>query len=117
MAVKIISFDSVNGSVEIKWEDGMPPLNVELPINENGEYIVGGELDVYLNGFVPAVDTARKQALSNGVPNASVIEAMVQPEVAPIEAAPADVSDIVNQAEQDMFDASVKESLVRLGVL
>lgn len=117
MAVKIISFDPANGSVEIEVGDNAPAINVELPINENGEYITGGELDIYLNGFVPVVDAARKQALSRGIPNASMIEAMVQPREAPVDSVPADVSDVLAQAEQDMFDESVRESLVRLGVL
>ena len=76
---KIIAFNEATGHITIRFAD-FAPINVELPIDENGNLPVGTELDQYLVGFIPTWHLARQERLANGISNANEIASLVEPE-------------------------------------
>ena len=108
----IISFDELNGSVVASVE-GYQPMNIELPLYD-GLYPVGAELDQYILGFFPPVDTTRKDALSQGVPNTAVIAGMVAPSAT--QESPSQEQNMLMLA-QAHFESQVAKALVKFGVL
>lgn len=76
---KITSFDAATAQVVLEFENGFPPVVVNLPIDGNGNVPVGPELDFYLRGFVPVWEIERRNVLANGIKNAAAVEALLQP--------------------------------------
>lgn len=118
MTHKIIGFSAEAGQVAIRYSDSAPPIAVDLPINDEGLFPIGDELHSYLSGFIPFVDTRRKDALAAGVANAHAIEALVVHEepVLPQETEPSpEAIEAAERFEQEEFDLRMRQSLVRLG--
>jgi hypothetical protein len=120
MNYKIISFDSSNGSIVIKFSENMSPVSVDLPLNENGLYITGEELDEYLKGFIPTWHIERLARIQAGVANASDIEALVETE--PEETTAQEIlteQDIANAQMwgQIEFEKQLGAALVKFGLL
>lgn len=76
---KVLSFDKYSGSLTIQFAENVPPLNVDVPINETGLFMTGQELDQYIQGFVPTWHIDRLEKLKNGVSNVAEVEALVDP--------------------------------------
>lgn len=80
-AYKIISFDKSSGAIAVSFDDKMAPISIDVPLDENGLYITGDELDTYIQGFIPTWHLDRVNRIAAGVPNESDIEALVTPVV------------------------------------
>ncbi len=115
MTVKIVSFDQEHGVVGIKWRNDMQPVLVELPLDMNGDYIVGDDLVMYLGGFVPPQKKNPRSEYVGAARNADVILSMVESDE--IEEPSIDVADAITFFEQDEMDRLVKASLIRLGII
>lgn len=83
MNYKIISFDQNTGSIVVRYRDDMPPVNVDVPLNDDGLFITGQELTEYINSFIPVWHLERMDRLSAGVANADQIQSLVQEEIVP----------------------------------
>lgn len=120
MNYKIISFDSSNGSIVIKFSENMSPVSVDLPLNENGLYITGEELDEYVKGFIPTWHIERLARIQEGVANAADIEALVETEAdeTTVQQTPTeqDVANAKMWAEIE-FQKQVGDTLVKFGLL
>ena len=79
---KIRSFNETAGSVVISVHNDASEtiggLNVDLPRDEAGLYLVGTPLNDYIMGFIPADWYQRAEEVKAGVSNASAITALVE---------------------------------------
>jgi hypothetical protein len=79
---KIRSFDATAGSVVISVHNDAAEtiggLNVDLPRDDAGLYLVGTPLNDYIMGFIPADWYQRSEEVKAGVANASAITALVE---------------------------------------
>jgi hypothetical protein len=114
----IIGFDESNGSLQIKYAENMAPISVDVPIRNNA-YIVGEELDIYVQGFIPTWHLERINAIQQGVANVVEIKNLVQEQpvanVSTIETP--SVSEEVAAWEQQAFEDSVNAVLVKHGLI
>lgn len=78
---KIIDFNKAQGSVIVRFADNMAPLNIDVPLTENGTYITGAELDEYIKEFIPTWHLDRISQIAAGVSNEAEIESLVEREV------------------------------------
>ena len=76
---KIIAFNESTGQITLKVAD-LAPMVVDLPIDENGNLPTVELLTQYLVGFIPTWHFDRQEKLANGIANAGVIRALVEPE-------------------------------------
>jgi len=108
LSYKIRTFDSAGGTILISvhnaggTEKGV--INIDLPMDSDGKYLVGTPLDDYIKGFIPEDHFTRLETVGGGVSNASAITALLQPYPTP--AAPSDevIAD-QNQATREAIDA------------
>jgi len=83
LSYKIRIFDIPNGSILISvhntggTEKGS--LNIDLPMDSDGLYLVGTPLDDYIKGFIPETHFDRLETVGGGVSNASAITALLDP--------------------------------------
>lgn len=121
MDYKIISFDQSTGSIVVRYREDMSPINIDLPLNDDGLFIVGEELDTYIKGFIPVWHLERIDRLSQGIANSLEIEKLVQPEEAvdPTTAIEENLQAIENAKmwEQVQFEKQIADVLVKFGVL
>ena len=76
MNYHIRAFNKVLGHLYVEFERfGNKAINV--PINENGLYITGTELDEYIKNFIPESEVKRRAALEAGIPNWEDIQSLV----------------------------------------
>lgn len=73
---KIKSFDPTKGQLVLVFTNGSS-IAVDVPI-ENGSYITGDLLDLYLKGFAPTWDLERLEKIKSGVLNEDAIQSMVE---------------------------------------
>jgi hypothetical protein len=130
---KIIHFDEVSGSIVVKYDENMSPINIDVPLNDEGKYVVGEELDSYIRGFIPVWHIERINKIAAGIPNTAEISALVQPElneqlpvqqtigaaVAVSDPVPVDPSAIANAEmwERVQFEKQLGDALVKFGLL
>lgn len=97
---KIIGFDKTTGVISIQFDEKMAPLSIDIPLNEQGLYITGDELDQYIKGFIPTWHLERVSKIAAGIPNAPEIEALVTPLLAGESELPKTL-DIIEMTEAD----------------
>ena len=76
MDYKIVEFNELTGKIVVTLND-FAPIEIELPVDENGKVPVGDELATYINGFLPHSYIQRKELISNGIANIDEIKALV----------------------------------------
>jgi len=80
---KIREFNTVAGTIVISVHNGADEtvggLNVDLPRDADGLYLVGTPLSDYIMGFIPADFYTRNEEVKAGVANASAITALLDP--------------------------------------
>lgn len=118
---KIIGFDKSNGVLSVKFADNMAALTIDVPINEQGEYITGEELNSYIQGFIPTWHLDRVNKIAAGIPNESAIESLVQAQPA-VETAPTPQQEIqsletVGEWQQQQAEDQIVGVLVKLGLV
>jgi len=58
LGYKIVEFDEISASILVQPDNGYPSINIQLPI-VNGKFIIGEELDKYIQGFLPHSEVQR----------------------------------------------------------
>lgn len=119
MDYKIIYFDRDNGSITIKFAENMAPVNVDLPLNEEGLYLTGEALNEYVKGFIPTWHLERLSRIQAGIPNADDIEALVQAEPEAAAQQTPTQQDVANAQmwAKIEFEKQVGDALVKFGLL
>lgn len=118
---KIIGFDETAGVLIIQFDTNMAPLTVDVPFDENGQYITGDALDHHIQGFIPVWHLDRLARISSGVANVDAIKALVEtPE--PVTQPSNDDGSAEALANADMWSEHMQEkaiakALVKFGVL
>lgn len=79
VAYKITNFDQDNGQITL-YVEGIAPIAIDLPIDDEGNVPTGEALTEYLGGFIPTWHFDRKKRLAQGIRNGSEIAALVEPE-------------------------------------
>jgi len=77
---KIIRYDPHFGSILVEFffeGEFVEKFNIDVPINEDGLFIVGDQLHSMLLGFFPFAHLQRRKLLKAGIPNADVIQSLV----------------------------------------
>lgn len=75
---KIVGFDKSSGVITVSFDNNMAPLGIDVPLNEQGLYITGTELDTYIQGFIPTWHLERINKIAAGIPNETQIAALVE---------------------------------------
>ena len=83
LSYKIRIFDIPSGSILISVHNSggteIGSLNIDLPMDSDGLYLVGTPLDNYIKGFIPESHYNRLETVGGGVSNASAITALLDP--------------------------------------
>lgn len=108
---KIIGFDEKTGQAIISVNNDTMQFSIDVPLDNNGLFFVGEELDNYIKGFIPVDLIDRKNILESGVANAHEIYSLV--EILPNEK---------NQQTDEMWqqtylEKQIAKALVKFGVL
>lgn len=121
---KIINFDAAAGQIFVEFDAKMAPLVIDVPIKEDGNFLSGDELNTYITGFIPVWHIERINKLSQGIPNANEIAAMVvEPTSISTELSAEEVAAIeAREANQRMlqemaFEKKLAKALIKFGVL
>lgn len=77
---KIISFNEQAGTIEVKYSDKFPPVSIDIPLNENGLYLTGDELNEHIKGFIPFQFLDRIEKINQGISNLDEVRNMVESE-------------------------------------
>jgi len=107
LSYKIRAFDTSSGGILISVHNTggteVGALNIDLPMDEAGLYLVGDALSAYITGFIPVSHFDRIETVGAGVANASAITALLEPypEVVVDEDSPLDEDDAINKIIDD----------------
>jgi len=74
---KILNFNKQTGSILIQFDRG-ESFWVDIPVKEDGNYMVGDELIKYVNGMYPQIHYDRLDKISNGIKNSDEIEKLIE---------------------------------------
>lgn len=118
---KIIGFDESVGVLIIQFDPTMAPLTVDVPLDENGHYIVGEALDAHIQGFIPVWHLERVARIASGIPNVDTIKALVEEPEIVVQPSNDDGSAeaLANAAMwgEHMQEKAIAKALVKFGVL
>lgn len=119
MPYKIIKFEETTGVLVVQFHENIPPFGIDLPLNEQGLYITGQELEQYIEGFAPRDFIERKNKISQGIANASEIQALVDNTNNDDETITLteEEREAQNQYAQLQFDKKIAQTLIRFGLL
>jgi hypothetical protein len=120
MTYRIVGFNEASGGLLVKFAENMEPFSIDVPLNAEGLYITGQELEQYIEGFAPTEFINRFSQIAAGIANASDIQALVeatpQVEGLPTVLTPEEIAN--QQMWRDLkFKESVAKVLVEFGVL
>lgn len=88
MQYQIISFDKKNGSIQVLFlnnNENVGIWNIDIPLNDDGNYITGEELEQRIMSQYPSWVIERNNKIFAGIPNEAEIEALVIPLPPPIQ--------------------------------
>lgn len=74
----IRAFNEAEGQVIVEF-DGIPPMAIDLVLDENGNVPEGDELDAAIRSYFPVWIIERRNKLAAGIPNAASVHARVVP--------------------------------------
>jgi hypothetical protein len=122
MTYKIVGFNETSGSLLVKFAENMQAFAIDVPLNAEGLYITGQELEQYIEGFAPTDFINRNSQIAAGIANVADIQALVVEDTQqtednlPIVLTPEEIAN--KQMWQDLqFKKNVAKVLVELGVL
>jgi hypothetical protein len=78
MDYKIVNFYPKEGKIEVFFSNKLANHLIDLPINDDGLFITGQELDTYIKGFIPTWHLERMEKLKVGIINANEIATLVE---------------------------------------
>lgn len=78
MDYKIVNFYPEEGKIEVFFSDKLANHLIDLPINDDGLFITGQELDTYIKGFIPTWHLERMEKLKAGIINSNEIANLVE---------------------------------------
>ena len=118
---KVVNFDEKIGQLIVEFAAEIAPLAIDVPIKD-GLYIVGDELDAYIQGFIPTWHIERQTIIGLGVQNKDVLKGLVE------QTADVDVSENLTpeqlQAQENQkmwieleFEKRVAKALVKFGII
>ncbi len=115
----VLAYDQTIGSLLIKFSDHTGPMNIDVPILEDGNFMSGDELDAYIRSFIPTSHLNRLEAIKNGVPNEDEIKRLAPPEQLPTEDPETIAARLANQQmlQEMVFEKKIGDLLVKFGVL
>ena len=83
LSYKIRTFDTASGGILVSVHNTggteVGNLNIDLPMDEAGLYLVGDALTAYINGFIPVEHFTRMETVGAGVSNTAAITALLEP--------------------------------------
>jgi hypothetical protein len=119
MEYKIVNFYPEEGKIEVFYSDKLSNLFVDVPINSDGLFITGQELDEYIKGFIPTWHLERLEKLKEGVSNIDEIANLV--EVMPYSQESIIITEQANKNtemwKEVQFEQNVAKALVKFGVI
>jgi len=122
MTYKIVGFNETSGSLLVKFAENMQAFAIDVPLNAEGLYITGQELEQYIEGFAPTDFINRNSQIAAGIANVADIQALVVEDTQqtednlPIVLTPEEIAN--KQMWQDLqFKKNVAKVLVEFGVL
>jgi hypothetical protein len=122
MTYKIVGFNETSGSLLVKFAENMQAFAIDVPLNAEGLYITGQELEQHIEGFAPTDFINRNSQIAVGIANASDIRALVVEDTQqtednlPIVLTPEEIAN--QQMWRDLqFKKTVAKVLVEFGVL
>jgi hypothetical protein len=111
---KIVNFNEATAQIFVRYSD-FPLISIDLPIDQDGNVPVNEQLDLYIKGFLPTHEIARKQQCLKGITNANAIRTLVETEEVVSETR-VDNYFYSNPTPPDSFIAMVAIALDELGV-
>jgi len=123
MDYKIISFNKNTGSILVEYSIDHPPIVVDVPLDESELFIIGNELDSYIQGFIPTWHLNRIDRLQKGIANSDVINDLVispsniSTDTQSSAVAQNEARDIAQALEDQMFTAKVLAILTEQSIL
>lgn len=115
MSYIIKQFNENTGQLVVQFDEAVPPSSIDVPLTQNGLYITGEELDIYIKGFAPTDFIARGKQIAAGIANSAELKALETESIQPYE------SQAQNQAIEDAkaaeIEKHVKAALIKLGVI
>ena len=120
MTYKIVGFNEISGSLLVKFAENMQPFAIDAPINAEGLYITGQELEQYIEGFAPTDFINRNSQIAAGIANAADIHSLVVEDTTednlPIVLTPEEITN--KQMWHDIqFKKNIARVLVEFGIL
>ena len=83
LSYKIRTFDTATGDILISVHNTagteVGAYNIDLPMDDDGLYLVGTALSDYITAFIPVDNFTRIEKVGAGVANASAITALLEP--------------------------------------
>ena len=108
---KIRDFNETSGGILVSVHNSggteVGTVNIDLPMDEAGLYLVGDALTAYINSFIPEEHFTRLETVGGGVANASAITALLEPY--PV---PEVVQNITNAEGQILGDVNTYDILI-----
>jgi len=120
---EVIGFDKINGVLLVSFDANMPSLTIDVPLNDEGKYITGADLDSYIQGFIPTWHIERVNKIAAGIPNSAEIEALVVTPTLPEEIAeltPITLSEAEERAlqwQEYETEKVIAKALIKWGLL
>jgi hypothetical protein len=122
MTYKIVGFNETSGSLLVKFAENMQAFGIDVPLNAEGLYITGQELEQYIEGFAPTDFINRNSQIAAGIANVADIQALVVEDTQqtednlPIVLTPEEIAN--QQMWRDLqFKKNIAKVLVEFGVL
>lgn len=118
---KILSFDKYTGCLLIKFAENISPLSIDVPLTNEGLFIVGEELEQHIQNFIPTWHIERLEKLKSGIANASEIESLVSPVEETVlpptpQVSPEELANL-EMWENFKFEQKVAKALVKFKIL
>jgi hypothetical protein len=122
MDYKIVNFNEVEGKIDVFYSEQFLPLTIDVPLNDDGLFITGQELDAYIQGFIPTWHLERIAKLKAGISNANELAALVEavPTVTPSPEELLAAEEATRNSDmwaQQQFESQIAKVLVKFGVL
>lgn len=118
MAYTIKKFYRATGQITVQFDNFNQEFAVDLPLDANGLYVTGADLETYINGFAPTDFINRGQQVAAGIANAADIAALAQEVIEP--ATPEQIATQIADSEAakaNEIEKYVKAALIKNGVI
>lgn len=112
----INSFDETTGQLTVTF-GGSLTYAVDIPLDENGLYIVGEQLDAYIQGFAPVQFIERKNKIAAGIANVDAIKAIAPNAPSPHVTLTQEEIDNQKMWADYEYESKLAKALIKFGLL